>query len=239
MLDGPEAEHLAKARRARAGEAIALHDGAGLIAIGSIEEVGLGSKRERPRIHVRIDSHQRSTAQPTVHVYTAVPKGGRVDEMIEQLSQVGAASWSALRCERSVVEPRTGKLDRLERIAIESMKQCGRPWLMRLSHQTVGIAEAVAAVRAAADAELVFADASGESSLHWAAQHHRQTSPVNHVHVFVGPEGGWSPGEIELARSSGARLLSFGPHVMRIETAAVVAAAATVGAKTGWAKAAS
>lgn len=50
------------------------------------------------------------------------------------------------------------------------------------------------------------------------------------IHLLIGPEGGWSDAERAAARAAGAVLASFGPHVMRVETAAVVAAASVLAA---------
>lgn len=267
-LHGPEAEHLARARRARPDEPIALHDGAGRIATGLIQRVWSAGKREGPAVSVRVDQLRELPTGPALHVRTAVPKGGRIDEMIEQLSQVGASSWSPLRCARSVVDPRPTKLERLERLAIESMKQCGRAWCLRVADHTVGFAEAlqprahasandrcddsepppagrgqgvgsgdpiraVARAPALADASehpssIILADASGLPAIDWLIAQHQPrgvASPHRTTCLLIGPEGGWTPDELAAARAAGAEILSFGPHAMRIETAAVAASA--------------
>ena len=68
--------------------------------------------------------------KPRVTVLASAPKGDRLEAMIDGLSQVGASAYAPLASERTIVEPRQGKLDRLTRIAIESMKQCGRAWML-------------------------------------------------------------------------------------------------------------
>ena len=54
------------------------------------------------------------------------------EQLIDQLSQLGAASWRPMATRRSAIEPRSGKVTRLERIAGEAAKQCGRAWAMRV-----------------------------------------------------------------------------------------------------------
>jgi 16S rRNA (uracil1498-N3)-methyltransferase len=53
------------------------------------------------------------------------------------------------------------------------------------------------------------------------------------IRLLIGPEGGWTPDELRAARDAGARIASFGPHTMRIETAAPVAAAVILHAESG------
>lgn len=221
-IRGDEAEHLARARRARPAEPVALHDGQGLISTGVIEHINPGSRREPTSVTIRLDrAHPAPLAPPPapVHILTAVPKGGRVDEMIEQLSQVGASAWSPLRCARSIVEPRPAKLDRLERIAVESMKQCGRAWLLKVDDHVTAFADALAQTT-------ILADATGTPALDWFLS--RRAQSVADVRILVGPEGGWTPDELAAANARNAPILSFGPHAMRIETAAVVAAALAI-----------
>lgn len=136
--------------------------------------------------------------------------------MIDGLSQVGAAAWRPLITERTVVEPRAGKLERLQRIAEESLKQCGRAWLLEIG-SPIGFAAALRGAHERGDA-LVVADAAGGAPPPLAAG-----APVT---LVVGPEGGLTDRESTLAREHGAAAIRLGPHILRIETAAVVGAAA-------------
>lgn len=143
-------------------------------------------------------------------VRSAVPKGPRLEHMIDQLSQIGVGAWSPLISTRAVVDPRRGKLDRLERVCLEAVKQSGRAWAMRIE-------ASVAARSLPITSGVIVADRSGDPL--------GAVGPTGEdLTLLIGPEGGWTPDELERFRSGGARIVSFGPHVMRIETAAVVAA---------------
>jgi 16S rRNA (uracil1498-N3)-methyltransferase len=135
--------------------------------------------------------------------------------MVEGLSEVGAAAWIPLRAERSVVEPRMTKLDRLSRLAVESAKQCGRAWFLRIEQERT-LRDALARTEGT---RVIVADASGVG----ADEIERTETAV--VRVVVGPEGGWTAEELASARDAGAVVTRFGPHSMRVETAAVAAAA--------------
>lgn len=207
------------------------------------------SRRHRRAVFLRVQSVRLSEPlSPRVEVWTAVPKGGRVDDMVDQLSQVGASAWVPMQCARSVVEPREHKLDRLRRIAIESAKQCVRPWLMEIA-PIASFADAfqlpMVAVRGGGVGEertgrlaVILADARGvefepKPVLLQAKGQGAAAAPTT-VRVLIGPEGGWEERELgrieaEQRRGGGSpdRLYTcarFGVHIMRIETAAPVVA---------------
>jgi len=212
VLGGPEAHHAARVKRLEVGARLRLCNGRGLLVGARISDI----RKVRGEWEVELGGLERQVCEralPQVDVYAAVPKGDRLHELIDGLSQVGAAVWHPLVAERTVVEPRAGKLERLERIAVESLKQCGRAWLLEVG-AAVTVKQALKA-----SPPVVVADSSGTPYAAVGAAH---------VVVLVGPEGGWTPAELDLAKGSGARIARFGPHTMRIELAAVVAAAAVM-----------
>lgn len=215
-ISGDEAAHAVRVKRLEPGERLRVMDGAGVIAEGVIDSIGRGG-RDGPTVQVRIGERRETPfpgVRPWVEVYSATPKGGRVDEMIDGLSQVGAASWGPLETERGVVDPREAKLARLERIAREAAKQCGRPWVL-----PIGGRRTFAEVLAVRSGQTVLAHATGEP---WRGMDDLE-GPVR---LLIGPEGGWTPAELAAARESGVRVARFGVHTMRIETATVVACGA-------------
>jgi 16S rRNA (uracil1498-N3)-methyltransferase len=134
--------------------------------------------------------------------------------MIDGLSQVGAAAWVCLESARTVVHPREAKLARVERVAVESLKQCGRAWLLETG------AKAAFSDALGQTGTVVIADTAGNDPLPTDAP---DLAPD--LALFIGPEGGWTPEELAAARAVGAKVCRFGAHTMRIETAAVVACA--------------
>jgi 16S rRNA (uracil1498-N3)-methyltransferase len=214
-IAGDEAAHAIRVKRLEPGEAVCVMDGAGVIGEGRVERAIKGGKREGPTLEVRIGARREVAwpgVTPGVEVFAATPKGGRVDEMVDGLSQVGAAVWSPLQTERGVVDPREAKLARLERIAREAAKQCGRAWVLRIGGQK-SFAEAIVGD----GVRVVVADATGEA---WAGI--KDQRPVR---LLIGPEGGWTEQELAAARRAGVEVARFGVHTMRIETAAVAACA--------------
>jgi 16S rRNA (uracil1498-N3)-methyltransferase len=209
-LTGDDAHHLVRVKRVEAGDSIALTDGLGRLAWARVVRTGKQG-RDGWTVEAAItEIAALPPPTPRVEVWASAPKGDRLSAMIDGLSQVGAASWHPLTTRRTVVEPGAGKIERLERLAVESAKQCGRAWLLAVAPGG-SLDEALAP-----GPTIVLADASGEPF-----------TPIDAdtVRLLVGPEGGFEPAEVDQARKAGALVRRFGPHIMRIETAAVVAAA--------------
>ncbi|MCC6677641.1 MAG: 16S rRNA (uracil(1498)-N(3))-methyltransferase [Phycisphaerales bacterium] len=207
VITGEEAHHAARVKRAGPGEPVQLLDGRGAVADASITGV-IKARSGEWSLHVAITAIRREEPlSPRLEVWASSPKGPRLESMIDGLCQAGAAAWAPLHTTRTVVDPREGKLDRMHRLAAEASKQSGRAWHLEVLEG--GDLAAALAIPGA-----IFADASG-------APYHATGRPL--VRLLIGPEGGWTPEELSAARAAGAQIASFGPHIMRIETAAVIA----------------
>lgn len=238
VIVGDEAHHALRAKRVRAGERVGVINGRGQTGVaivigepgvdGGAARRGAG-RRDEPTLALELLSrHDEAPARPALRVLAATPKGVRADEMVDQLSQVGASSWCPLSCRRAVVMAGETRLDRLSRVALEAAKQCGRAWVLEVGEVRTldGLCDRHArdAQRAGGDGAsvktaLVVADASGVPY-----------APVeaDAIELLIGPEGGFDDDELGRLRGAGATFASFGPHVMRIETAAVAAAAIVI-----------
>lgn len=215
IVTGEEARHAAKVKRVEPGEVVEVLDGRGTVARGCVLRAGPESGGRGGRewvVEVEVETvTPAARVRPRVEVWSATPKGGRVDELIDGLSQIGAAAWTPLATARGVVSPRETKLGRLQRVAWEAAKQCGRAWALEIGPERP-FAESL---RAEEGVAVVLADGAGAP--------YEPTGAAT-VRLLIGPEGGWSEAELALARELGVGVARFGPHAMRIETAAVVAA---------------
>lgn len=205
-ITGDEADHARRVKRLGPGDTLTLMNGRGLIALAEVVE----AKRD---LSARVvEAREAPPLAPRLEVWGAPPKGPRLDDMIDALTQIGAALWRPLCTSRAVVDPREGKLARQERIIREACKQCGRAWLMEVG-ESATFAEALAS---APGMHIVLAHADGEPP-----ERSPTTAPA--VRLLIGPEGGFSPDELARAGAAGADVRRFGPHAMRVETAACVA----------------
>jgi len=206
VIEGDEARHAARVKRIKPGEAVRVMDGAGLVITGEAAETG------RSFVIKVLAAERVERPSPVIEIVSATPKGPRAGAMIDLLSQTGACRWTPLETAFGVESVSPSRRERLERVAVEALKQCGRPWLLEIGEE-LGVANACAGD---AGTELVLADAGGTP---YTPEHGSRQ-----IRVLVGPEGGWRDDERQRALDAGARACAFGPHVMRIEAAATAAA---------------
>lgn len=204
-IDGPEAHHAVSVKRVRAGDAVRLFDGFGRETTAIVRAIE--GTRRNPCLIVEAREPVRTTSEPTLTVASAIPKGDRIDAMIDQLAQLGARVWHPIVCARSE-QREVRRADKLERRAIEAAKQCGSAWALTIA--------APVPAESLMGPCVVLADASGE-----------RFEPASETPraLLIGPEGGWTDEELERARDAGTTVARFGRYTMRIETAAVAAAA--------------
>jgi 16S rRNA (uracil1498-N3)-methyltransferase len=148
-----------------------------------------------------------------VSLYQAVPKGGRMDLVVEKATEVGAARIVPLLTDRGIVRPRDAKLGRWRRVAEAAARQSLRLEVPEVP-EPVDFSEAVGA--------------AGEDGilLHNAPELEPLEAGISSPAVlFVGPEGGWSEEELRAAEEAGLRLAQLGPYRLRSETAGIVAVA--------------
>ncbi len=208
-IQGEEARHAVRVRRLREGEAVQVLNGRGTAADASV----LAMDPKGRWVDIQGDQGVRiEPARPRLEVCCPPPKGDRLGQLIDTLSQVGAASWRPLRCDRGSKTPPPNKIERLARVAGEAAKQCGRAWVLRIEPET----DFDAALLPEQGGRVIVGDSSGSDA---------GATGGAPVRLLIGPEGGWTPGELERARAAGATIARFGVHTMRIETAALGAAA--------------
>ena len=201
-LAGEDRHHLERVLRLRSGDPLTVGDGAG---------------RWRPcrfgeRVEPMDDVVTVAAPSPVLAVGFAVLKGGRSETIVQKLTELGADRIVPFVAERSVVrwdEVKTARLvQRWRRVAREAVMQCRRLWLPQ-----------VEPVRTFPELDL------GGAAL---AVSEGRTLAAGENFVLVGPEGGWTEGELAAVD----RHVCLGPHIMRAETAAI-AAAAVLGARRG------
>jgi 16S rRNA (uracil1498-N3)-methyltransferase len=211
-LLAPDRHYLRDVLRLPAGAAVEVFDGEGGAYDATIEANGivrLGARRDAPPPRGR------------VHLAFALARGEKADLVVQKATELGVSRLSPFEAARSVVrlEPAraAGRVARWRKIAAEAARQCGRADVPE-----VDAPAPLAAVLAAAGAgvqKLVLYEGVGEpfgSAVDRGAAGHL---------AAVGPEGGFTPDEVEVALRAGARLVTLGPRILRFETAAIAAAA--------------
>jgi 16S rRNA (uracil1498-N3)-methyltransferase len=206
-LDGPEAHHLAVVCRLRPGDRVRLFNGDGREYAALVREAG------KRRVELEVTGAERPERELPFRLGVAapLPKGDRAQFLLEKLTELGAASFTPLQTARSVVHPREAKLDKLQRHVIEASKQCGRNVLLEVGPLTDWAEfcrrEGLPRRRLLAHPGTGLPGPAGED-----------------IVVAVGPEGGFTEEEVELARAAGWQVVGLGPRILRVETAALVMA---------------
>jgi len=208
-LADEEAGHLVRVLRAQPGDEVRLFDGAGREALGVVVEAGKGGAV----VELRRDVEAPRPAREVVLV-TAVPRGERMEWLVEKTVEAGVAAIVPLAAHRSVrKEAGPNAIRRWRRAAVEAAKQCGRAVVPDVAEPTT-LADAVA--RTSASRRLVATPGSTSRVADLA----QGGGPVA---VFVGPEGGFETGESEALAQAGAASFGLGSMILRVETAAIVA----------------
>lgn len=214
---GPELAHrMGRVLRLRVGEQVVLLDGS-----GREYEVELTALTARAAGVVL--ASREGCGEPAVRLvlYQALIKGQRFDWVLEKGTELGVAGFVPIVSSRSQVRPSeaaSARLERWRRVIVEAAEQSGRCRLPEIS-PPLPFAEACAS-------------AAGLRILPWEGQRDISLGEVlagqeavDDVSLFIGPEGGFPPEEVELARQKGVRTVSLGRRILRAETAAIVAAA--------------
>lgn len=220
-LSGDEARHVA-ARRLRVGDRLIAFDGAGRTAEARIEALG------KRTVELRLETIVLAPPPPSDWLLaTAIPKGERMAVMLPMLTQLAVSVWQPLVLEESAVRDLDVASARLRRILVESAKLARRPWLLEVRPPcTLGqllAARGTAGGSAGVPGGLDFGDREGDGV----------GVPADSSVFAIGPEAGFTAKELEQLRAAGGRPRTLGPHNLRIETAAVAAAALRCAAAAG------
>jgi len=215
-----EARHALASKRLVVGQEVALFDGQGTQALGRI----ISADRYTIEADILEVTH-RERSHPMLTLATALPKGPRQDVLIEKCTELGVCAIQPLVTERSIASASAHRLNKWRQTTIEAAKQSNQCWLPELcAPQPL---TAVLADLSPFDLKLLTVtcewptgEAFGEINLRSARR----------IIALVGPEGGWAGEEVEAIVEAGAKSVTLGPNVLRVETAAVALCAAVHGA---------
>ncbi len=209
-VTGDEARHGRTVLRLRAGDQLYLADGAGCRGQAVVKSV---ERHSLQCVVTKVVTLPHSAAEQ-IHVVVAPPKGNRFDDMVRSLTELGVGQISPLACERASRMP---TLERAQRVAAEACKQSRRAW-MPIIGPVLDIAACTTSEKA-----LMVLDPQGKSPV---------VGEPKEVMLIIGPEGGLTDQETADLQAAQAGMMSIAPHILRIETAAVVATGLFVSAWT-------
>ncbi len=212
VLDGDEFYHAIRVMRMQVGDFISLTDGQGHIYEGAISAI------EKRSLTVDIQNILHNEGEPALQLVLAeaVSKGSGFDWVVEKGTEIGISVFQPILTERSVAKPE--KIDRWQKKALAALKQCGRSKYPEVK-QPVAFKECLNQY---------------QNSLLFIAHESHRGAPVDDIRqavadnqqvvLFIGPEGGFSKAEFDMAIQYDAIPLNLGSRRLRSETAALVAA---------------
>ena len=205
------------------GDSIIIFDGSGYdfeCSIDSFGEKTIISAGKNQSIVLSVATKRRSAFSPgriDLNLYMALVKKDIFEWIVQKAAELGVSRIIPVMAERS--EKKSLNEERLLKISIEASEQSGRGNVPTIE-KIVTLEQAVKMVSgglASGGATSVVFHTEGE---HFTPAQISKSAPLN---VFIGPEGGWSPAEIEMFHANSIPLYCLGPQVLRAETAAVAA----------------
>jgi len=219
-LDGREAHHALRVLRLKRGELITVLDGVGNEFLCAVED----SSRDAVTLSVSL-KHFTPPPPCSITLLQAVPKGKIIESIIQKAVELGARRIVPLLTGHVVTRlddrDAADKHTKWQQVAIEAIKQCGAAWLPEIEAPMT--MEQYLARKEKFDLSLF-------GSLQMDRRHPRKCLgefQAKHgrlpqtVGVWIGPEGDFTPEELEAIQASGALPISLGRLVLRVETAAV------------------
>jgi 16S rRNA (uracil1498-N3)-methyltransferase len=226
-LTGALAHQLGRVLRLRPGATIVLLDGSGREF--TVELTGFAAAQ----VTGRVVASRRNEAEPSLAVtlYAAPLKGDHFAWTLQKCTEVGAAAFVPILTERTVAGGEapegSSRLERWRRIVREAAEQSGRGRIPPV-HPPLRFAEACRAAAAAGPALIPWEEERARTLREASEALLGVAGPPVAVSLFIGPEGGFSPGEVALAREQGLVPVTLGPRILRAETAALVATALVI-----------
>ena len=211
-ISGDDAHHISKVLRLKEDDEIIVCDKEGTDYHCSIKLI---SKDE---VEAWILKKETSSSEPPIRItlYQGVPKGDKLESVIQKCVELGAFKIVPVAMKRSVavIKDKEKKKVRMQRIAQEASKQCQRAVVPEVS-EVLSFKEALLHAQEN-DLKLLPYEAENKNKLKDILKENKNSKTIA---VFIGPEGGFDEEEISLARQSGFQILTLGPRIMRTETA--------------------
>ncbi len=212
-LDQNASQHLAKVLRMKVGYQVRLFNGDGYFYPAELVDVG------KKQVTAKLGEAQTSQTESSLHTHLGqvMSRGDRMDYAVQKAVELGVSEITPLFSERCEVRLNAERIDKRQahwqQVAISAAEQCGRARITKIN-RPVALSDWLQAQDADDALKLVL--------------HHRDTQSLekiwpapSRITLFIGPEGGLSEAEIEQACKQSFISTTFGPRVMRTETAPV------------------
>ena len=214
---GDDAHHIARALRMAVGENILVCD-----ELGKEYDCEIFEFIDDREVKAKVMSERASDTEPKykIRLFQALPKGDKLDSIIQKAVECGASEIYLFQSERCIVrikkENEDRKNDRRRKIAESAAKQCGRS-IIPAVHEAVEFDEMLSL---AMESDLSLFCYEGEGTLPIGkVLASKLSDDVKSISVIIGSEGGFSEAEAKAAVSVGMTPIGLGKRILRTETA--------------------
>ena len=216
-ITGKEARHISNVLRMKKGQTLILMDGKGKLFEAIIKT--LNYKEVKVKINKSISPPPPSPIE--ISLAQALIKSHPMDYLIQKVTELGISSIHPFYSERTVIKLKSShlinKMDHWVEIMKSACKQCGRSTLPALN-PPLPFEEIIKNALDKKTLKILLWEDEDKIDL---KRFLRSMSSTNHIFVIVGPEGGFTLNEINLAKDAGFHIVSLGNKILRAETAAV------------------
>ncbi len=215
-----ERHHLLNVLRLKVEDRVEVFDGAGNRYVASLCDTRISPLQAKIRQH-QFHPH----TPPYITLFQALPKFDKMDLIVQKTTEIGVNEIAPMICQRSIPKSiiQQKRMTRWQRIANEAARQCKRPHLGHVLAPQ-GLEECLRGVNHF-DLLILLWEGEKRRGLKEILRNHGEAKSVG---LFVGPEGGFTDEEVELALQNGCLPATLGDNILRTETAAIVAVASVM-----------
>ncbi len=208
-LDKEDARHMTRVLRKKVGDAIHVTDGRGKLFDGTISQV----TSNRVVVDLAFAKAEKPPS-PSLHIAIAPTKmNDRMEWFLEKCTEIGIQEITPILCDHS--ERKKIRLNRFEKILVSAMQQSNQLWLPVINELTP--LDRFLEAKSNYDLLIAHCEPTTKSLIT------TELKPVRDTTILIGPEGDFSPREIELSIRAGARPVALGETRLRTETAGIYA----------------
>lgn len=216
-LDADQSRHIAKSLRMKIGDELVA------VAPDSMEYCCQIIEITKENVRLEVCYKRPNATEPTckVRIYQGVPKGDKLEDIIQKCTEVGVTGITPVLMKRSISRPdakgAAKKNARYRKIALEAAQQSGRGIVPKIGEQ-ITLKQAIAADES--KLKILFYEGGGDKLQDIVS------ADTESLSFYIGPEGGFDETEVELLVNAGAKIATLGPRILRTQTAPVVALSA-------------
>ena len=214
-ISGPDAFHVARTLRMAVGDEVMLSDGEGHQYRASLSKI----RDNECTANIICEESSNVESPANVTLYMAYPKGDKLETVVQKAVELGAHRIVPFESSRCIKRPAEEKLDkitlRLNKIAEEAAKQCGRAILPTVS-KMIRFKELLSEIPSA-ELTIFCYEGDGAKSLKKILE--QKAAGAKSISVIIGSEGGFSAEEAKAITEAGAECANLGPRILRCETA--------------------